>query len=120
MVRLLKVATPPVAATVVVPLRVPLPGLVPIASVIDAVLLGTVLPKASWAVTVMLIELPAVVVPVDGTTKNMLGAAAPTLIEFVVPVIVLVTVSVAVTVWLPAVLKVTVNVCAPLSAATNA
>ena len=49
--RLLKVATPLTAATVVVPLSVPLPGLVPIATVTDALLLVTVLPKVSRTVT---------------------------------------------------------------------
>ena len=60
----IKAATPPEALTVSVPLSVPPPGLVPMATVIDAVLLLTVLPKASWTVTwtAGLILAPAAVV----------------------------------------------------------
>ena len=57
-----------------------------------------VLPKASLAVTVTLKVLPAVVVPVEATTASMLAVVGLTVIEFVVPVMLLVTVSVAVTV----------------------
>src|SRR5437667_10220703 len=46
-----KVATPFTAATVVVPARVPLPGLVPIATVMLVVAAVTVLPWASWTAT---------------------------------------------------------------------
>src|SRR6185295_2581409 len=49
--RLENVATPLAADTVVVPDSVPLPGLVPIAIVMLAVELGTVLPNASCTVT---------------------------------------------------------------------
>ena len=61
--RVLKVATPLTALTVVVPLRVPLPGLVPMAIAIAAVLLVTTLPFASSTnkVTAGLIEAPATV-----------------------------------------------------------
>src|SRR5437660_11749104 len=45
------VATPLTAATVVVPARAPLAGLVPIASVMLVVAVVTVLPWASWTVT---------------------------------------------------------------------
>ena len=45
------VATPPTAATVVVPESVPLPGLVPIVSVMASVKLDTVLPTESCAAT---------------------------------------------------------------------
>src|SRR5438034_13029 len=48
MLRFAKVATPLTAATVVVPERVPLAGLVPIASVMLVVAVVTVLPWASW------------------------------------------------------------------------
>src|SRR5512145_2126654 len=51
MARLENVATPATAATVVVPDSVPPPGLVPIATVMLAVELGTVLPNASCTVT---------------------------------------------------------------------
>src|SRR5438132_10904514 len=51
MLRLEKVATPLSAATVVAPERVPLAGLVPIASVMLVVAVVTVLPWASWTVT---------------------------------------------------------------------
>src|SRR5207244_2215955 len=46
-----KVATPLTAATVVVPDRVPLAGLVPIATVMLVVAVVTVLPWASWTAT---------------------------------------------------------------------
>jgi len=51
MERLEKVATPPDAATVVVPDSVPPPGLVPIATVMLAVEPVTVFPNASCTVT---------------------------------------------------------------------
>src|SRR5437588_791531 len=52
MARLLKVATPLTAATVVVPLRLPPPGLLPIARVMLAVELTRLLPaSSSWTVT---------------------------------------------------------------------
>src|SRR5436190_47284 len=51
MLRFAKVATPLTAATVVVPARVPLAGLVPIATVMLVVALVTVLPWASWTAT---------------------------------------------------------------------
>src|SRR5262245_29987138 len=51
MERLENVATPPTADTVVVPDSVPPPGLVPMATVILAVELGTVFPNASCTVT---------------------------------------------------------------------
>jgi hypothetical protein len=59
--RLSKIATPATALTVLVPLRVPALGFVPIAAVTDAVLLVTVFPKLSRTVTVTagLIDVPA-------------------------------------------------------------
>ena len=51
MLRLLNVAVPAIAATVAVPLKVPLLGLVPIASVTLAVLV-VALPNWSWIRTV--------------------------------------------------------------------
>src|SRR5207244_722787 len=51
MLRFAKVAMPLTAATVVAPERVPLAGLVPIASVMLVVAVVTVLPWASWTVT---------------------------------------------------------------------
>ena len=60
--RLLKVATPPAALTGFVPLSVPPPpGLVPKAMLMEAELPVTVLPKASWIVTVGLMLTPATV-----------------------------------------------------------
>ena len=61
--RALKVATPLTALTVLVPLRVPPPGFVPMATVIEAVLPVTTLPFASSTskVTAGLIETPATV-----------------------------------------------------------
>src|SRR4051794_27272810 len=63
MERLENVATPATADTVVVPDSVPLPGLVPIATVTLAVELVTVLPNASCTATCTagLIAAPAVV-----------------------------------------------------------
>src|SRR3954463_16542117 len=60
--RLGKVATPPTAATVVVPDSVPPPGLAPMATVMLAVELVTVLPNASCTdtCTAGLIAAPAV------------------------------------------------------------
>src|SRR2546429_42582 len=51
MLRFAKVATPLTAATVVVPERVPLAGLVPIATEMLVVAVVTVLPWASWTAT---------------------------------------------------------------------
>src|SRR5713101_8116667 len=78
--KLLNVATPPDAVTVVVPLRVPLPGFVPIATVIEAVLVVTRLPPASCTctVTVGVIEEPAAVF--DGCVPKPSFVAAPTVI----------------------------------------
>ena len=72
-----------------------------------------VFPKASSAVTVTLIAVPAVAV-LGALTKKCVAAAALTEIELVVPVIELVTVSVAVTVCAPAVFNVTENMPTPL------
>src|SRR5436190_1676021 len=76
MERLEKVATPLTAATVVVPDGVPPPGLVPIATVMLAVELVTVLPKASCTVTCTAGEMftPAVAL-VGWTVKASLDAA---------------------------------------------
>src|SRR5438034_1242396 len=70
-----KVATPPTAATVFVPDKVPLLGFVPIATVIFPVNPVAVLPLPSWAVTSTagVIAVPAVVVL--GCTLNTNCAA---------------------------------------------
>src|SRR5947207_8700159 len=77
MERLENVATPLTAATVVVPDSVPPPGLVPIATVMLAVELVTVLPKASWTATCTAGEMltPAVAL-VGWTVKASFDAAA--------------------------------------------
>src|SRR5687767_15474347 len=77
MERVENVATPATAATVVVPDSVPPPGLVPIATVMLAVELVTVLLKASCTVTCTagLIATPAVAF-VGWTVKASLEAAA--------------------------------------------
>ena len=67
----------------------------------------------SWAVTVKLNALLAVADDGAATVKCV-AAAADTAIEFDVPVIEEVTVSVAVMVWLPAVFSVAENVPTPL------
>ena len=66
------------------------------------------------AVTVSVKALPAVAVAGALTTK-WVAAAALTVMVSLVPVIELVAVSVAVIVWLPAVLSVALNVWTPLS-----
>ena len=72
-----------------------------------------VLPKASLAVTVTLIAVPAVAV-LGALTEIWVAAAGLTVIEFVDPVMELVTVSVTVIVCTPAVFNVTENVPTPL------
>ena len=76
--RLLNVATPPDAVTVVVPLRVPLPGFVPMATVIEAVLVVTRLPPASCTCTVTAGVIEEAAVAFDGCVPNTSLAAAPT------------------------------------------
>lgn len=73
--RLLKVATPPTAATVAVPESVPLPGFVPIAMVTEAVLL-TRLPFASWICTVIAGVIGEPEAVLDGWTPNASFEAA--------------------------------------------
>jgi hypothetical protein len=64
MLRFVNVATPLLAANVVVPLRVPLPGLFAIAIVMDALEEVMVLPEASSTVTCTLgIVAPAEALP---------------------------------------------------------
>src|SRR3954468_9123919 len=72
-----KEATPATAETVVVPESVPPPGLVPIATVMLAVELVTVLLKASCTVTCTAGEIPTPAVALVGwTVKASLDAAA--------------------------------------------
>ena len=75
--RLLKVATPPEAATVVVPESVPPPGLVPIATLTLAVL-EVRLPPASWICTVTAGVIVDAVCVLLGCCANASLAAAPT------------------------------------------
>src|SRR5262245_2961015 len=76
--RLLNVATPLDALTVAVPLSIPLPGFVPIARAMEALLLVTALPPASWTVTTGCVPkaVPPVLVP--GLVVNASFAALPT------------------------------------------
>src|SRR5437588_149984 len=67
----------------------------------------------SCAVTVKLMALPAVAV-VGPLTAKWLAAAVPTAMALLVPVIELVAVSVAVSVWLPAVFNVALKEPVPL------
>src|SRR6185295_7113882 len=82
MERLENVATPDDAATVVVPDSVPPPGLVPIATVMFALEVVTVLPKASCtaACTDGLIAAPAIAV-VGCTVKPTWDAAAAVMLN---------------------------------------
>src|SRR5437899_957374 len=73
------VATPFTAATVVVPERVPLAGLVPIASVMLVVAVVTVLPWASWTATCTAGAIAAPATALLGGTVTTTFAAAPTL-----------------------------------------
>src|SRR6266576_2007542 len=74
------VASPATAATVLVPDKVPVPGFVPIATVMFPVNPLAVLPLASWAVTwtAGVIAAPAVVVL--GCTENTNCVAVPAVI----------------------------------------
>src|SRR5881396_1896294 len=78
MLRFAKVATPLTAATVVVPARVPLAGLVPIATVMLVVAVVTVLPWASWTATCTAGVIAAPAAAVLGCTVKTSFAAAPT------------------------------------------
>src|SRR5512146_786008 len=75
--RLEKVATPLAAATVVVPVSVPPPGLVPMATVMLAVELVTVFPNASCTATRTAGEMLAPAVAMLGWTMNPSLDAAP-------------------------------------------
>src|SRR5436309_12949097 len=77
MLRLEKVATPLTAATVVVPERVPLAGLVPIASVMLVVAVVTALPCASWTATCTAGVIAAPAAALLGCTVKTSFAAAP-------------------------------------------
>src|SRR5436189_144145 len=79
MLRFGKVATPLTAATVVVPERVPLAGLVPIATVMLVVAVVTVLPWASWTATCTAGVIAAPAAALLGCTVKASFAAAPTL-----------------------------------------
>src|SRR5712691_447134 len=74
-----KVATPLTAATVVVPERVPLAGLVPIATVMLVVAVVTVLPWASWTATRTAGAFTAPAAALLGCTVKASFAAAPAL-----------------------------------------
>jgi len=71
------VATPPTAATVVVPLSVPPPGLVPMATVMPIVAAVTVLPCASWTVTATAGAIAVPAVAFAGCTVNASFAPGP-------------------------------------------
>ena len=78
-----------------------------------------VLPKASLAVTVTLPGVPAVTGFGKPETVSVAAPAGFTTMPLWVPVMVPVTVSVAVIDWVPAVLRVTEKVWVPLSPATK-
>src|SRR5436190_448812 len=77
MLRPANVATPPVAATIVVPDSAPLPGFVPSATVTFAVNWVAVFPCASCAVTCTAGVIGAPAVVLDGWTVNTSCVAAP-------------------------------------------
>src|SRR5205809_733017 len=78
MLRIGKVARRVTAATVVVPVWVPLAGLVPIATVMLVVAVVTVLPWASWTATCTAGVIAAPAAAVLGCTVKTSFAAAPT------------------------------------------
>src|SRR6266566_10162033 len=78
MLRSEKVATPLTAATVFVPARVPLAGLVPIATVILLVAVVTVLPWASWTATCTAGVIAAPAAALLGWTVKTSFVAGPT------------------------------------------
>src|SRR5947209_8991466 len=78
MLRSEKVATPLTAATVVVPERVPLAGLVPIATVMLVVAVVTVLPWASWTATCTAGVIAAPAAALLGCTVKASFATGPT------------------------------------------
>ena len=89
MLKVEKVATPLTALTVAVPASVPLPGLVPMASVTLLVALVMVLPKASCTVTATEGLNAAVDVALVGWTVKASVAAGPAVTanaELVTPV----------------------------------
>src|SRR3989442_1549268 len=79
MLRFAKAATPLTAATVVVPGRAPLAGLVPIATVMLVVAVVAVLPWASWTVTCTAGVIAAPAAVLLGCTVKTSFAAAPAL-----------------------------------------
>src|SRR5207249_2021443 len=83
-----KVATPATAATVLVPDKVPVPGFVPIATVMFPVNPVAVLPLPSWAViwTAGVIAAPATVL-VGSTLKTRAVAAAGVMLNAVLVVL---------------------------------
>src|SRR5947209_5913581 len=101
MLRSEKVATPLTAATVVVPERVPLAGLVPIATVMLVVAVVTVLPWASWTATWTAGVIAAPAAALLGCTVKASFAAGPTLMLMLNALLVAPVrpVAVAVTVW---------------------
>src|SRR5438034_273574 len=72
-----KVVTPATAVTVVVPESAPFPGFAPNATVTWAVKLGSVFPRASWAVTCTAGVIAAPAVVLVGGTVNASCVAAP-------------------------------------------
>src|SRR5436853_304578 len=120
MLRFAKVATPLTAATVGVPARVPLAGLVPIATVMLVVAVVTVLPWASWTVTCTAGVIAAPAAALLGCTVKTSFAAAPTpmlnalLVAPVRPVAAALTVHAA----LPMLMLRFAKVATPLTAAT--
>src|SRR5437764_10682203 len=78
MLRFAKVATPLTAVPVVVPARVPLAGLVPMATVMLVVAVVTVLPWASWTVTCTAGVIAAPAAVLLGCAVKASFAAGPT------------------------------------------
>src|SRR2546428_10750915 len=77
MLKSAKVATPATAATVLVPDKVPVPGFVPIATVMFPVNPVAVLPLPSWAVTSTAGVIAAPAAVVVGCTLKTSAVAVP-------------------------------------------
>src|SRR5439155_236530 len=121
--RPLKVATPLEALTVAVPFRVPPPGLVPIATATDAELPVMIFPPASCTVTTGWVPNAVAYLDLLGLVVKATFAAAPTLTVIdglVFAVFVPSVTSEPVTVAVPAVFSVTLNVPAPATSAALA
>ena len=118
----LNVATPATAATVAVPHKLPPPGFIPIPTVTRDVSVVTVFPLASCTSTLTggLIFAPATVLAGCGPKASWVAGPATVRGALVLGALLVSVLSVAVTVAIPAVLSVTLNVWVPFTKAAGA